>query len=266
MKKFLSAILTLLSMALLFAASPALTLYEGNIDDVELYAPDGSSLSVLSDIDESGFIIRSKGDGQEVFTSPFGKLYLKGDTILAITGFTTADPTLYLISGETNLVLDEDMRLTFYTPTTCTLVEGKGEYAFISTDDEEAFMNYSSTSAYSYDSLRATTIEVGAMEELRYADASVAKATQASYYRHTVLSDQLVYDEIPEVVEPIEPIEEEETTIPPIIVIPEEEEAEAVAEAEAEAEVEAEAEEEALPAWESEQIQVPATWPRTGCP
>ena len=86
MKKFLSAILTLLSMAMLCAASPALTLYEGNIDDVELYAPDGSSLSVLSDIDESGFIIRSKGDGQEVFTSPFGKLYLKGDTILAITG------------------------------------------------------------------------------------------------------------------------------------------------------------------------------------
>ncbi len=221
MKKFLSAILTLLSMALLFAASPALTLYEGNIDDVELYAPDGSSLSVLSDIDESGFIIRSRGDGQEVFTSPFGKLYLKGDTILAITGFTTADPTLYLISGETNLVLDEDMRLSFYTPTTCTLVEGKGEYAFISTDDEEAFMNYSSATAYSYDSLRATTIEVGAMEELRYADASVAKATQASYYTHTVLSDQLVYDEVPEVIEPAEP----ETTVP-VIVVPVETETE----------------------------------------
>ena len=224
MKKFLSAILTLLSIAMLCAASPALTLYEGNIDDVELYAPDGSSLSVLSDIDESGFIIRSKGDGQEVFTSPFGKLYLKGDTILAITGFTTEDPTLYLISGQTNLVLDEDMRLSFYTPTTCTVVEGAGEYAFISTDEEEAFMNYSSSTAFSYDSLRAVTIEVGAMEELRYADASVAEATQASYYHHTVLSDQLVYDkvpetvieEIPEIIVPVEVAEEVPEVVVPV--------------------------------------------------
>ena len=43
MRKFLSAILILLSMTLLMAASPALTISEGNIDDVELFAPEGTT-------------------------------------------------------------------------------------------------------------------------------------------------------------------------------------------------------------------------------
>ena len=225
MKKFLSAILVLLSTAMVMAASPALTLYEGNIDNVELFAPDGSTLDVLSDIDASGFVIVSEGD-EEVFSSPFGKLYLTGDTILAVTGFTSEDPSLYLISGRANVVLESDMRLSFYTPTTRTTIEGEGEYAFVSTDAEESFMNYSDFPAVSYDAMRAVEKEVAPMHELRYAQASVTEATQASYYSYSVLCDRLVYDEAEIAAEPEEQVvvtvPEEEAEEQVVVTMPEE--------------------------------------------
>ena len=180
MRKFLSAILILLSMTLLMAASPALTISEGNIDDVELFAPDGTSLSVLSDIDESGYVIRTNGE-MKAFTSHFGDVYLQGDSVLAVTGFTTADPTLYLVYGRANVVMKEDLPLNFYTPTSRTTISGTGEYAFVSTDDEEAFMNYSSSPASAYDAMRARSFEVPSMSELSYADGAVVPATQKSY-------------------------------------------------------------------------------------
>ena len=222
MRKFLSAILILLSMTLLMAASPALTISEGNIDDVELFAPDGTSLSVLSDIDESGYVIRTNGE-MKAFTSQFGDVYLQGDSVLAVTGFTTADPTLYLVYGRANVVMKEDLPLNFYTPTSRTTISGTGEYAFVSTDDEEAFMNYSSSPASAYDAMRARSFEVPSMSELSYADGAVVPATQKSYYATTVLADLVIYDAA-EV--PAEPVVEtvEETIIPAEPIVEEEEE------------------------------------------
>ena len=222
MRKFLSAILILLSMTLLMAASPALTISEGNIDDVELFAPDGTSLSVLSDIDESGYVIRTNGE-MKAFTSQFGDVYLPGDAVLAVTGFTTADPTLYLVYGRANVVMKEDLPLNFYTPTSRTTISGTGEYAFVSTDDEEAFMNYSSSPASAYDAMRARSFEVPSMSELSYADGAVVPATQKSYYATTVLADLVIYDAA-EV--PAEPVVEtvEETIIPAEPIVEEEEE------------------------------------------
>ena len=213
MKKFLSAILILLSMTLLMADSPALTISEGNIDDVELFAPDGTSLSVLSDITESGFIIRTSGE-TKTFTSPFGDVYLQGDSVLAITGFTTEDPTLYLVYGQANIVLNEDFPLTIYTPTSRTAIEGKGEYAFISTDSEEAFMNYSSSNAVAYDAMRARNFDVLSMQELSYAEGTVKAATQKSYYDTTVLADLIIYDAAEEEPEAELPAEETPSETP----------------------------------------------------
>ena len=212
MKKFLSAILILLSMTLLMADSTALTISEGNIDDVELFAPDGTSLSVLSDITESGYIIRTSGE-TKAFTSKFGDVYLQGDSVLAVTGFTTADPTLYLVYGTANVVMKEDLPLTFYTPTSRTAIQGEGEYAFISTDSMEAFMNYSASDAVSYDALRARTIEVQPMCELYYAEGSAVKATQHSYYATSVLDDLIVYDAVPAQEEPAITVDETEESV-----------------------------------------------------
>ena len=217
MKKFLSAILILLSTAMLMADTPALTLSEGNIDDVELFAPDGSPLDVLSDITESGFIIRTAG-GTEAFSSPFGDIYLSGDSVLAVTGYTTDDPTLYLVYGKANVVLKENLPLSFYTPTTRTLISGEGEYAFISTDAEEAFMNFSSTPAEAYDAMRARRIEVLPLHELDYASGKTAATTQSSYYSVSVLCDLLIYD-TPE--EPVITGEPEITLTTPEETVPE---------------------------------------------
>ena len=194
MKKFLSAILILLSMTLLMADSPALTIYEGNIDDVELFAPDGTPLSVLSDINESGYIIRTQGEAK-AFASQYGDIYLQGDSMLAVTGFTTADPTLYLVYGTANIVMKTDLTLSVYTPTSRTTIQGEGEYAFVSTDTEETFMNYSESSAESYDAMRAVRTEVPSMSELDYARGTVERTTQERYYTTSVLCDLIIYDE-----------------------------------------------------------------------
>ena len=194
MKKFLSAILILLSMTLLMADSPALTIYEGNIDDVELFAPDGTPLSVLSDINESGYIIRTQGEAK-AFASQYGDIYLQGDSMLAVTGFTTADPTLYLVYGTANIVMKTDLTLSVYTPTSRTTIQGEGEYAFVSTDTEETFMNYSENSAESYDAMRAVRTEVPSMSELDYARGTVERTTQERYYTTSVLCDLIIYDE-----------------------------------------------------------------------
>ncbi len=197
MKKFLSIILMLLAMALLIADSPSLRIYEGNIDDIELYDPEGYPLDVLSDINDSGFVIRTNGE-TEAFSSPFGDVYLSGDSVLAVTGFTTDDPTLYLMYGKANIVLRGNLPLTIYSPTTRTLLTGSGEYSFSSTDDEEAFRNFSSEPVTTYDALRAREVVVNPLEEMIFATGKTARVSQESYYTNSVLIDQLVYDPVPE--------------------------------------------------------------------
>ena len=74
MRKILTALMVLLSISVLGAVS--LSLGEGNIDSVSLYAPDGTLADVSAGIQDSGYLISSKGNG-EVFTSPFGDIHLK---------------------------------------------------------------------------------------------------------------------------------------------------------------------------------------------
>ena len=74
MKKILSVILIMLSVMAISASSDMLTISEGDIDGVKLYAPDGSVLDAFEPVGKNGMVIQTDGDGKR-FTSLFGDIY-----------------------------------------------------------------------------------------------------------------------------------------------------------------------------------------------
>ena len=82
MKKTLAVLATILSITAAFAAP--LSIKEGNLDAIQLYAPDGSIIDSASDITGSGFIIRATEGGQ-VFSCDFGDIHIGDDATSAFT-------------------------------------------------------------------------------------------------------------------------------------------------------------------------------------
>ena len=64
MKKILSVILIMLSVMAISASSDMLTISEGDIDGVKLYAPDGSVLDAFEPVGKNGMVIQTDGDGK----------------------------------------------------------------------------------------------------------------------------------------------------------------------------------------------------------
>ena len=203
MKKTLAVLATLLSLAASFAAP--LSIKEGNLDDIQLYAPDGTRIDSETEINDSGFIIRTERGGQ-VFSCDFGDIYINDASIIAITDFTVADPSLYLLDGGMNIVLPgNEISLSIYTPTTLYTIAEPGEYAFTSTADTEQFYNYSEFPAYAYDSIYGKEIEVPAMSGINLMEAQQpAEVTADEYYASSVLDNAVFGSETtePETTEP----------------------------------------------------------------
>ena len=167
MKKILSLLMIMLALTSASFASPGLVLSEGNIDDLAIYSPDGTLIDSMSEVSETGMVIRT-ADESVAFTSDYGTIRLNGNSLLAVTGYDLSLPSLYLLYGEMDIATAGDLQLTVYTPVTSTLLPGSGEYSFITSDSEEIFSNYSSHSVTAFDGIRGIYEEVGPMETLNY--------------------------------------------------------------------------------------------------
>ena len=167
MKKILATIMVLLCVLTAASAAPALSLSEGNIDGITVYAPDGRKLDPLSDVGESGMVIRT-GEASAAFVSDYGDIHLEGNTLLAVTGFDIESPSLYLVYGGMSVVTKDDLSITVFTPASRTSIMAAGEYAFVSTDEAERFANLSAGTVMAYDAIRGTETAVGPMEEIDY--------------------------------------------------------------------------------------------------
>ena len=167
MKKILSLLMIMLALTSASFASPGLVLSEGNIDDLAIYSPDGTLIDSMSEVSETGMVIRT-ADESVAFTSDYGTIRLNGNSLLAVTGYDLSLPSLYLLYGEMDIATAGDLQLTVYTPVTSTLLPGSGEYSFITSDNEEIFSNYSSHSVTAFDGIRGIYEEVGPMETLNY--------------------------------------------------------------------------------------------------
>ena len=196
MKKTLAVLATILSITAAFAAP--LSIKEGNLDAIQLYAPDGSIIDSASDITGSGFIIRATEGGQ-VFSCDFGDIHIGDDATIAVTGFTVSEPSLYLLDGSMNIVLPGDeITLSVYTPTTLYMVSGPGEYAFSSTAEAESFANFSDTEAYAYDSIFAKEIGIPAMSGLDLMSSPVPEAVSEEEYHAASVLGTISYPAEPE--------------------------------------------------------------------
>ena len=180
MRKILTALMVLLSISVLGAVS--LSLGDGNIDGVSLYAPDGTIADVSAGIQDSGYLIQAKEDGQ-YFTSPFGSIHLNAGAAVAVTDFTLPSPSLYIIEGRVSIVLTEDIELKVYTPTTLSVLPGTGEYAFSTDADSEEFMNLSGKAVTTYDAITATESEILPMNGISRTESSVPFEIPASLYQ-----------------------------------------------------------------------------------
>ena len=195
MKKFISLLMILLTVSFAAFAAPALSLSEGNLDGLTLYAPDGTKLDSLSDVGESGMVIRT-GDAAVAFTSDYGDIHLSEDSLLAVTGFNLTDPSLYLVYGEMSIVLHGGFPMKIFTPSSSVTLQAAGEYSFSSTDSAEVYRNFSDETVQAYDGIRGITEEVGSMEELNYLmwPREAETVSAAVYYAYSATGSRVVRD------------------------------------------------------------------------
>ncbi len=180
MRKILTALMVLLSISVLGAVS--LSLGDGNMDGVSLYAPDGTMADVSEGIQDSGYLIQSQADGK-VFTSPFGEIHLNAGSVVAVTDFTLPSPSLYIMEGNVSIVLTEDIELEVYTPTTLTLLPGKGEYVFTTNAETEGFLNLSGHSVTTYDAVTASETKILSMNGVSRTESSLPFTISEEEYK-----------------------------------------------------------------------------------
>ncbi len=214
MKKILATIMVLLYVLTASSAAPALSLSEGNIDGITVYAPDGRKLDPLTDVGESGMVIRT-GEASAAFVSDYGDIHLDGNTLLAVTGFDIESPSLYLVYGGMNVIKKDDLIISVFTPASRTSIMAGGEYAFVSTDEAESFANISDSTVTAYDAIRGTETAVGPMEEIDYlawprSVSGLSEDDLMSISVTGVLPSMEEAEEVPEAEAPAEEMAEEE--------------------------------------------------------
>lgn len=148
-------ILFLVSTFTLFANN-GFTLTQGDIDSTGLYNSLGKKVDILeAEISSDEYIIIT-GDSPATFTSPNGEIYLSANSIFSLTGFTTENPSVFLVDGQVNIISLTGFKnpLLIKTPTSEIKVTEPGEYSAVYTQDDDKFYNFSSYDAKVYDSLR----------------------------------------------------------------------------------------------------------------
>lgn len=164
MKKALVFILSLMISISLLAATPAITIKDGNIyNNIDIIKKDGTRLTEETWNAESGDMIHT--NKQEItLISSFGEIHLEPNSFLELTNIDT-NPQLYLIFGEVSINLYENLigAIKVKTPTTVAYISGKGESIIISEDDEETFLNYSEKDALVKNTITGKSVTVKAM-------------------------------------------------------------------------------------------------------
>ena len=164
MKKNLAFLVVLALSTVSLLAKPFLTITDGNLDSVDIFNEQGVKVDNLSSLDKEGYMLHTKNEEIEA-TSDLGRIYLAPHSFIALTD-TSEKPSLYLVFGKANLILDENLSypLSIYTPTTVTEIHAKGESVFISTDEEERFYNFTDSNASSYNSINGKSYDIESLE------------------------------------------------------------------------------------------------------
>ncbi len=215
MKKILSMLMILLAVSAVtvLSASQFFVLQEGDTDEVELYSPDGSRIDSMSEVGESGMVIRTEGETKK-FVSDFGDIYLQNESMLAVTGFDAAEPSLYLLYGEMSIDLRTDFPVSLYTPSMMAVLPGSGEYRIVSTDADESVFNFSEKDVTVYDGLRGVEENLSPMESVSLMEwPRTTKAVSAEEYYSLSMTASAAEETVP-AEEPItEPAEEPVTRV-----------------------------------------------------
>lgn len=162
MKKAALFLVIILSLSAMLFAADGLYIKSG---EAELYNPWGMSVEAGGSISDSGYVVRSNQD--TTLDSPFGQIDLTGGSLLAVTGFSTSEPSIYLVDGQMSVRLTTLSRLTVYTSSASYYLTGSGEYHFLYTADSDIAINNSAFPVSVYDALRR---EESVIQPYHYSD------------------------------------------------------------------------------------------------
>ena len=180
MRKFLTfAVAALASLATIGAASPVLSLSDGNLDAIELFNPQGEQLEPTSEIDNSGYIIRVTDESVKL-SADFGDFALAPSTIFVIP--EESDFTYYLVDGQLDIILSEPLEVSIYTPTSLTMLETEGEYVFVTDSESEAIYNFSKADIQSYDALTGKTAVIPSMKYINRVESEDVRSIDEQGY------------------------------------------------------------------------------------
>ena len=180
MRKFLTfAVAALASLATIGAASPVLSLSDGNLDAIELFNPQGEQLEPTSEIDNSGYIIRVTDESVKL-SADFGDFALAPSTIFVIP--EESDFTYYLVDGQLDIILSEPLEVSIFTPTSLTMLETEGEYVFVTDSESEAIYNFSKADIQSYDALTGKTAVIPSMKYINRVESEDVRSIDEQGY------------------------------------------------------------------------------------
>ncbi|MGN1163959.1 MAG: hypothetical protein ACI4S4_04030 [Candidatus Ornithospirochaeta sp.] len=132
-----------------------------------------------SDIEKDGVVLATGEERAKAISSSY-TLSLGENSLSALK--SDDGLTIYLVYGYATVVSNGEKNITVYTPTTRTEITTKGEYCFISTNDEEKIYNFSSPAVGAYDAIRGKTIDVGPNKGFDYLKNRIVEADENMRY------------------------------------------------------------------------------------
>lgn len=156
MVKKIKTILAVLLLCILPVMAEGLVVSSSSSHDFNLYDAYGKAIPNTTPIDKGGYIVQTENSYVQ-FESAYGDILLYPDSLFVVTSMDYDDASIYLIYGEANFFIKEELSLSIYTPTSRLLTTNSGEFYVRSTDNEEWFFNLSSYTANVYDDISKTT-------------------------------------------------------------------------------------------------------------
>ncbi len=171
---------------------------------VQFNVTDGTNLNLyneryelvdsLTPIDKNGYIVQTL-DETVIISSEFAEVHISPNTVFAITDFSTANPSCYLIDGKVNLFIlyPQEVKFNCYTPTSNFMISSVGEYVLSSLDDEENFYNFSEDPTDVYDSIREKTYTVSSYTYANlFTDETDLEVTKKMYKALSIFRDDVI--------------------------------------------------------------------------
>ena len=175
MKRLTATIILIALGAMLFAST--------SVSFSGRYALVGSNGRTIrrttSDIEGDGVVLATGEERAKAICSSY-TLSLGENSLSALKN--DGGLVIYLVYGYATVVSNGESNITVYTPTTRTEITTKGEYCFISTNDEEKLYNFSSPSTFAFDSIRGKTVEVKANQGFDYLKNTIVEADESMRY------------------------------------------------------------------------------------